>query len=77
VRAEQWATLARTARQRLTDPVLVRLLDVLSSDETRNSEDLTRAPTFRLALCERECVQRVPIDLAAELAHASAVGFDT
>lgn len=76
VRAEQMATLARIAHQRFTDPVLGRLLDALDSKGSAESRDVTETATIRLARREWKRAQRVPMELAAELAHAGAIGFD-
>lgn len=71
-RAEQLSSLARVIHERATDPALGDLLGALADADLGDVD----ADVVRLALRDYERAQRVPADLAAELARASTEGHE-
>ena len=71
-RAEHMATLGRAAHELLADPETGRLLDELRSLEDSLDPDSDDAATLRLARRDHEKASRVPTQLRAEMARASA-----
>jgi carboxypeptidase Taq len=73
-RADQSATLELITHERLTDPDVGRLLDVLepwAAGEDPDSDDVRLLAVVRR---DHEKAVRVPSALAAEMSHASALG---
>ena len=73
-RADQLATLVRVKHYRLAADEVGRLLNELSSYEQSLPHDSTEASLIRVARRDHEKARRVPPDLEADLARASATG---
>jgi carboxypeptidase Taq len=73
-RADASATLERIAHEQLTDPEVGRLLDALDGWLDGAPPDSESARSVRAARRDFEKAVRVPVDLAAELSHAGALG---
>ena len=71
-RAEQMATLGRTTHELLIDPETGRLLEELRPFEDSLDPDSDDAATLRLARRDYEKASRVPTELRADMARASA-----
>jgi carboxypeptidase Taq len=77
LRAEQLGTLGRIVHERVTDDAIGRLLDALDGEQerlAREQPDSDDAALLRVVRRDYEKARRVPSDLAAELARASALG---
>src|SRR5436305_1932294 len=71
-RADHLALILRLAHERLIDPEVGRLLDRIEETESSLDPDSDDAGLLRVLRWEREKAVRVPSELQAELAHASA-----
>ncbi|HKG24089.1 MAG TPA: hypothetical protein VKB09_00490, partial [Thermomicrobiales bacterium] len=75
VRAMQLATIARLGHARFTDPEIGRVLDDLAGYEASLPPESDEASLIRVTRRDWDKAVRVPPELAAELAHASASGY--
>jgi len=75
LRAEQLGTLSRLVHERIADDAIGRLLDRLGPLEEDPDADPVDAALVRVTRRDWERARRVPGALAAELARASARGF--
>ncbi len=73
-RAHQFATLERVSHARLTDPELGGLLDALRPWAQELSDDAIERRAVDAMRRDHDKAVRVPADLAADMAHAGAVG---
>ncbi|MEA2585718.1 MAG: carboxypeptidase Taq [Thermomicrobiales bacterium] len=76
VRAEQMATIARLSHERFTDDEIGRLLNDLTEFEASLLADSDEASLIRVTRRDWNKARRVPTELAAELAHAAASGYE-
>jgi carboxypeptidase Taq len=76
-RAEQLATLDRTAHECFVSPETGRLLDALRSYEESLDPDSDDASLIRVTRRDYEKASRVPPELRAEMTRASAHGYQT
>jgi carboxypeptidase Taq len=74
-RAEQQATLDRTAHELFTSPDTGRLLEELRSYEDSLDPDSDEASLIRVARTDFEKAVRVPVDLRSEMVRAATEGF--
>jgi carboxypeptidase Taq len=77
VRAHQMATVARLAHERFVSDEIGRLLDELAAYENDLPPDSDEACLIRVTRRDWTKARRVPTELAAELAHAAAAGFES
>jgi carboxypeptidase Taq len=75
IRAEQQATIDRTAHELFTSPETGRLLDELRSYEDSLDPDSDDASLIRVAREDYEKAVRVPVDLRSEMVRAATEGF--
>jgi carboxypeptidase Taq len=73
-RAEQRATIGRTAHERLVSDELGRLLEELRGEEESLPYESDEASLIRVARREHEKARRVPAELRAELLREGALG---
>ncbi|MCC6790857.1 MAG: carboxypeptidase M32, partial [Thermomicrobiales bacterium] len=74
-RAEHSATIARLSHQLFASDEIGRLLSQLESYEASLPRESDEASLIRVARSDWEKIRRVPSELAAELARASAAGY--
>jgi carboxypeptidase Taq len=74
-RAEQQATIDRTAHELFTSPETGRLLDEVRSYEDSLDPDSDDASLIRVAREDYEKAVRVPVDLRSEMVRAATEGF--
>jgi len=75
VRAEQLATIGRTAHEKFTSPEIGRLLEELSSFEAEHEHDSFEASLIRVARRDFEKACKVPSDLRAEMARSASLAL--
>ena len=74
-RAEQLATLGKTAHELFVSPETGRLLDELGSYEDALDPDSDEASLIRVTRRDYEKAVRIPPELRAELTRAAAQGY--
>ncbi|MBE3590619.1 MAG: carboxypeptidase M32 [Firmicutes bacterium] len=75
LRAEQLATLAKLAHERLTSPEMGQLLDELEPWAASLDPDSFEASVVRVARREYDRATRIPAELEAEFSRAASAGF--
>lgn len=74
-RANHLGTIARIRHERFTSPEIGRLLDELEPEVAKLDPESDEACLIRVTRRDWDKATRVPNDLAAEMAHASAEGY--